>query len=154
MINIKPFKESYGACGPASLKMVLDHYEINKTEKELSELTKCTPDDGTTAENIVKVAKSLGLKAEFKDNCDVIDIFDYVINQKIPVIVDWYSVYEGHYSIVVDIDKENIYIQDPELGRLRAMRLKRFKSVWFDFPGEFIDKPENLILRRLIIIHK
>jgi len=39
-IKIQPFQEklNMGYCGPASLKMVLDYYGIEKTEDELASL--------------------------------------------------------------------------------------------------------------------
>jgi len=39
LIPVKPFQETLhaGMCGPASLKMVLDYYVMEKTEKESKE---------------------------------------------------------------------------------------------------------------------
>lgn len=42
MLKVKPFQETLHSdmCGPASLKIVLDYYGINKTEKELAKIAR------------------------------------------------------------------------------------------------------------------
>ena len=59
MLNIKPFKQSKGYCGPASLKMVLGHYKIHKSENELAKLTKTSRTKGCKEENMVKLMTNL-----------------------------------------------------------------------------------------------
>lgn len=154
MLKIRPFRQKSGNCGPASLKMVLSYYGVNKTERQLVRLTGCTRKLGVEAEQIVKATRKLGLKASIIDNASFADIKKYVKKKKIPVIVDWFSIDDGHYSVVVDITKDNIFIIDPELGYVRAMRLKKFFRVWFDFPGEYIKTKNDIIIRRLIIVEK
>jgi len=143
-----------GYCGPASLKMILNFYGLNKTEKELAKLTGASKSKGVGAEGILKAARKLGFKGFYKDFSSFDDIKKYVINKKIPVIVDWFSKDDGHYSIVTDIEKENIYMQDPELGFIRAMKLSTFKRVWFDFPGPFLKSKNNIKIRRMIVIYR
>lgn len=152
MLNLKPFRQQSGLCGPATLKMVLFYYGITKTEKELAELTNCKPEYGIEAEEFKKVASLYNLNCVVKDDADIDDLRYYVDQQKIPVIVQWFHEDDGHYSAVVEIDQENIYLQDPELGMIRALKLSTFKNNWFDFLGEFPNKKEDFILRRLIAI--
>ena len=153
MFKIKPFRQSASFCGPASLKMVLQFYGIDKTEKELAKLSGATKGKGVEADGLVKAAKKLGLKAFYKDYCEIEDIRKY-FKKKIPLIVDWFSGNDGHYSVVVGIGKKNIFLQDPELGKIRKMGLEAFKRVWFDFPGNFLKAKRELVIRRLIIVHK
>ena len=150
-LDVKPFNQSPSYCGPSSLKMVLEYYGIDKSEKELVRLTNCTKSLGTTAKNIVNSAKKLGMKASFKDYSTINDI-EVKLKKRIPVIVDWFSHDEGHYSVIVGFDKENIYMQDPELGHIRMMKRKTFMTVWFDFDGEFLKSRKDLIIRRMIIV--
>lgn len=152
MLQVKPFRQKSGFCGPASLKMVLDYYGIKKSEKELVKLSGWTSELGVSAENLAKVAKKFGLKAVIKDFATIGDLRKYILQKKMPVIVDWFSTDEGHYSVAVDIDKENIYLEDPEWGRLIAMRADTFKRVWFDFPGDFIKSKNEIVVRRMIIL--
>ena len=79
-----------------------------------------------------------------------------------PVIVDWFTrgrcdygeseVADGHYSVVIGLDDEYIYLQDPEIGGERKIKRNDFMKVWFDFAGEYID-PNELIIRQIIAIY-
>jgi len=69
-----------------------------------------------------------------------------------PVIVDWFSADEGHYSVVVHIDKRFAYLNDPELARVRKIDVNTFERVWFDFESDYLRTPKDLILRRMIVI--
>ncbi len=141
-------------CGPAALFMVADFYGVKTSEKELAEFSGCTPEKGTSAEGLAAAAKKIGLNATIKNNATLADIRHWVTGKKVPVIVDWFSEDEGHYSVVVGINNKHIYMQDPELGRMRTMDLDAFRRVWFDFPGAYIRSPADLILRRMIVINK
>jgi len=161
-LKVRPFQETLNAdmCGPASLKIVLDYYGVNKTEKELAQLTGWVSGLGIDDVGIVKVAKSLGLKVEIKNESSFADIERW-LNKGVPVIVDWFTrgrrgyddsvMADGHYSVVVGLDDEYIYLQDPEIGGERKIKKEDFMRVWFDFRGQYI-KPEELIIRQLIAI--
>ncbi|GAC1413168.1 MAG: hypothetical protein NVSMB66_4400 [Candidatus Doudnabacteria bacterium] len=133
--------------------MVAEYYGIIRSEKELAELTKCTREKGSSAANIVIAAKKIGLEAAYKDNGTLDEIKQY-LSKNIPVIVDWFSINDGHYSVVVKIDKKFIYLQDPELAKINKIDLTTFKRIWFDFKGDFLKNPEDLFIRRMIIIQK
>ena len=154
MLKVKPFKQKTGFCGPASLKMVLDYFGVKKSEGNLAKLTGCTITKGVEAKNLLKVAKKSGFNGSIKDFSEIEDIKKYVQKKKIPVIVDWFSKDEGHYSVVVGIEKKNIYLHDPELGRMRKIDIETFKRVWFDFPGRFLRSKNEIIIRRIIAIYK
>ncbi len=149
---MKPFRQSAGLCGPASLKMVLEYFGIKKSEKELAKLCRANPHHGTTATNMVLAAKKLGFKAAYKDFSSIKEIKKY-LDKKIPVIVDWFSLDDGHYSVVAGIDTKFIYLQDPELGKINKIDLITFQRVWFDFEGEMLKKKEGIFLRRIIVIY-
>ncbi len=154
MLSLKPFKQSASFCGPASLKMVLEFYGIKKSEKELAKLSGATKQHAVGAKGILDAAKKLGLKAFVKDFSTLSDIKKYVLKKKIPVIVDWFAGQDGHYSVVVHIDRKNIWLQDPEIGKIRKLDLETFKRVWFDFPGNFLKNKNQIIIRRMIVVYK
>jgi predicted double-glycine peptidase len=153
MLPVKSFRQTPSFCGPASLHMVFDYYGIKATEKELAKKALTTSKLGTTAKNMLGAARLYGFKTSLKDRASFQDIKTN-LDKKIPVIVDWFSTDEGHYSVVVGLDKKNIYLQDPELGHLRTMDRTTFFRVWFDFDTEFIKTKNDLILRRMIVIYK
>lgn len=156
MLLIKSYRQTPGWCAPACLKMVAGYFGINKSEAALARLAGASRRRGASAQNLLAAAKQLGLKGLIKDNAGFGDIKKY-LNRKIPIIADWFSPYgepDGHYSVVVGLDKASIYLQDPELGKIRKLPRQIFQRLWFDFPGDFIKKKNDIILRRLIVIER
>lgn len=163
MLNIKPFQETLhkSYCGPACLKIVLSYYGIRKTEKELARITGWKKDIGINEQGIKKVAGSFGFKVEIKNNSSFKDVEKWV-NKGVPIIVAWFTkgrsdypeseVADGHYSVVAGLDNHYIYLQDPEIGRIRKLKRDDFKRVWFDFKGKYI-KPSELVIRQIIAIY-
>lgn len=149
-------------CGPASLKMVFHYYGIEKSEQEIAEMCNVDEDLGTNDTTIQRVAEELGFKVKIKNNSTFEDIRAW-LDEKVPVIVNWFTrgrsdyddseVADGHYSVVVGLDEEFIYLQDPEIGKLRKIEKEDFMKVWFDFTGKYIN-PDELIIRQLIAISK
>lgn len=164
LLPIKPFQETLhqNMCGPATLKMIFDYYGIEKSETEITKMCGAKEGLGVDGKGIKQAAESLGLKVEIKNNSTFEDI-QYWLNKKVPIIVNWFTrgradyddseVADGHYSPVVGLDDENIYIQDPEIGKLRKINRDDFMKVWFDFTGKYIN-PKELIIRQLIAIYK
>ncbi|MFA5248350.1 MAG: cysteine peptidase family C39 domain-containing protein [Patescibacteria group bacterium] len=164
MLKVEPFQETLnaGMCGPASLKILLLYYGVEKSEKELAKLCKTKKDLGTDDLGIKLAAEKLGFKAVIKNNSNFTDIASW-LKKDIPVIVNWFTrgrldysdsdVADGHYSVVCGIDSKFIYLQDPETGKMRKLEKEDFMAVWFDFTGKYI-KPNELIIRQIIAIYK
>lgn len=162
-INIKPFQETLhmSMCGPASLKIVLGYYGIDKSEKELAKMLNWNKEMGINDEDTIRVAKKLGFKVVMKKNSDFSDLEGW-LDKKVPVIVDWFTrgrsdypdseIADGHYSVVAGLDDKYIYLQDPEIGKIRKLKREDFLKVWFDFPGEYI-KANELDIRLCIAIY-
>ena len=164
LLDEKSFQETLnsGMCGPASLKMVLSYYRVEKTEKELAELCQAGADLGTDVASLKRAAESLGFNVDIKNQSTFDDIQEW-LNKKVPVIANWFSkgrsdydessVADGHYSPVVGLDEQYIYLQDPEIGGLRKIVRDDFLRVWFDFTGSYIRSLDEVILRPLIAIY-
>lgn len=139
-IKLKSFRENSvgGYCGPASLKIVLDYYKMEKSEDELAKLCKTSNNLGTTPENIKKVAEKFGFKVQIKENTTFRDLEKW-LDKKVPVIVNWFTrgrndytesdIADGHYSVVAGLDEKYIYLEDPELGKVRKMAKDDFLRV-------------------------
>ena len=165
LLAVKPFQETLhcGFCGPAVIKMILDFYGIEKTEAEIAILANKDDDLGINDEDIRRVLEGEGLRVEIK-NFATFDDVQSALGKGAPVIVDWitrgrydYSedeVADGHYSVVVGLDEINIYLQDPEVGRVRTIPKKDFIRVWFDFSSDHIEKWEDMIIRQMIVAYK
>lgn len=108
LLPVAPFQETLHAsmCGPASLKMVLSYYGIEKSEAELAEVTGSSGELGTDDASIAKAVTSLGLTVEIQNESSFEDI-DVWLKKGVPVIVDWFTrgrqdyedsaVADGHY---------------------------------------------------------
>ena len=151
MIKLKAFLQTPGLCGPASLKMVFDYYGVSVSERKIAKVAGATREKGTTKEGLTKAAKHFGFKVFLKENSTFYDL-RYFVKKKIPVIVDWFLEDEGHYSVVVGLNKKNIILMDPTLKRERKISTEKFLRIWFDFPGKFIKKPKDLILRLMLVV--
>jgi ABC-type bacteriocin/lantibiotic exporter with double-glycine peptidase domain len=150
MIKLKPHKQSKYNCGPASLKMVLEYFGTLVTEKELAKVAR-TNKAGTKGKNLVSAAKKYGYEAFIKDGASLNDLKKFVKNN-IPVIVNWFSVEEDHYSAVVNLDDKYVYLIDPEDAKLKKIKFDTFKRIWFGFDGDYLTKKDDLVLRRIIVI--
>lgn len=165
MLDIKPFQETLhkGYCGPASLKIVLAYYGVDKPEEELAKMCNVSEDLGTDDKSIKNAAETLGFKAEVKNFSTFEDIQGW-LEKGVPVIVDWFTrgrsdysdseVADGHYSVVMGLDDENIYLQDPEIGKMRTISREDFLRVWFDFTSEIIGSWDDMVIRQLIAVYK
>ena len=162
LLKVKPFQETLHAdmCGPASLKIILNFYGLDKSEQELADLIGVVPGIGVDDKSIKRAAESLGFKVQIKNESTFDDVEEW-LKKGVPVIIDWFTrgrcdyndseVADGHYSVVFGLDGEHIYLQDPEIGGERKINKDDFMKVWFDFSGEYI-KPEELIVRQIIAI--
>ena len=152
MLRNSVFQQKEGTCGPASLKIVLHHFGIEISEKQL--IKDCENSSvGVESDILLKIAKKYGLKGKLIKNATFKNIKKFLKKNQ-AIIVEWFSEDDGHYSIVSRIDNENIYLIDPELGHLRAIRKEKFKRIWFTFPGKFMKTKNDLKLREMIVLNK
>lgn len=165
LLPVKPFQETLhgGYCGPAVIKMVLNFYGIAKTEAEVAILSNRDEDLGISDRDIKRILEDFGLSVEIKNFASFEDI-KTALDKGAPVIVDWITrgrydydeeeVADGHYSVVVGLDEENIYLQDPEVGRVRKILKEDFIRVWFDFTSDHIESWEDMVIRQMIAVYK
>ncbi len=151
MLSLKCIKQRPSWCGPACLEMVSDYFGRKTPQDEWARRSGTTLAHGTPAKKMMAAAKQKGFDAITQDNATFSDI-QFWLKKKIPVMVNWFSADEGHYSIVVKLDSEYIWLADPEIARTRKMDRKTFFRVWFDFHGDYMKGKNDLILRRMLVI--
>lgn len=149
-------------CGPASLKIVLEYYGVEKTEQELAKLCGVKNDLGINDQGLKNAAEQFGFTVEVKNESTFDDIEQW-LDKNVPVIVNWFTrgrtdysdsdVADGHYSVVSGLDDDFISLQDPEIGSMRKLAREDFMAVWFDFTGKYI-KPDELVIRQSIAIYR
>ncbi len=151
LLKIRSHRQSPGYCGPCSLRMVMDYFGVHVTEQALARASGATRTHGVGASGLKRASEQYGFTFQKKDRASFADIRTW-LEKGIPVIVDWFSVNDGHYSVVPGMNRTHIFIKDPEDGKLKRIPKEEFQRVWFDFPGPFIKHPSDLILRRMIAI--
>ncbi len=143
MIKLKIFEQTKGMCGPASLRMVFDYYGLKLSEKELAQKSGASVSKGASPDDLIKAVKSSDWHGFFKEGGRLKEL-EYFVSRNMPVVVDWFSEYEGHYSVVTGVDRKFVYLADPEFGRINKIFRDRFLNVWFDFEGPYIRHSKKL----------
>lgn len=154
MIKVKSYKQSKGYCGPTSLRIVLSHHGISKSEKYLAKLIGASREKGCDEKGLLKAAKEFGFKGYWKEKSSINEL-KKLVKKEIPVIVNWFSPeQDGHYSVVIGFEKNKIIMVDPHFGEIRKMRIDQFLVRWFDFEIYPAKNRSELFLRRIIVIHR
>lgn len=152
MIPITPIRQKPSYCGPTCLEMVFRHYGTKASQETLARQAHTTLEKGTLPRLMVRVAQRHGFYAKFIEDGTHALLSSWVNDRKIPVIVDWWSQDDGHYSVCVKLTSKKIWLVDPELGKVRRMDWKTFQRNWFDFEGDLLRKSADIRLRGMIII--
>jgi ABC-type bacteriocin/lantibiotic exporter with double-glycine peptidase domain len=105
-------QETKWSCGPAALKMLLEHQGHVIEEDQLVELSDAGPDGGTEHEGLVSAAKVLGYEVFAKEDASVTDLVHFV-EKGLPVLIDFQGKKGGHFAVVVSTDGGRIHIVDP-----------------------------------------
>ena len=145
LLNVPNVKQPNNySSGPASLEAVLDYYGTDVMVDELINITNTTPENGTLTRNIAQTAQNLGFNAEIKDNMTLKDL-QQNMDQGIPVIINipalnatnisnqngTVSPVYWHYMVVIGIDNENVYMEDPAiLGSRGYLTNQEFLDRW------------------------
>lgn len=111
-------------CGVACLLSIVEYYGGKNDFENIRYLTKCDT-NGISALNIVNAASKLGFTAR-GIKCDLDNIKELCI----PLIchVTLNNGY-NHYIIIKKIDKNYVYVFDPDKGHERY-RVDKFKEIW------------------------
>jgi uncharacterized protein len=137
------------SCGASALQAVLSYWGIDIDETELMNRLGTTSEFGTFPEEIGRVARSLGLQAEVRDNLSLDELARFTADGH-PVVAlaqvwrsekssaanpeeDWDS---GHYIAVLGVDDRYVYFQDPYL-RMGKVFVPRdlFERHWHQVMG-------------------
>lgn len=138
-IKVEHFEQGPSMCGPASLKILLSHFGKKYTEDQLAKLGSSTLEKGTSHEGMIQAIKEIGGYVFMKENGTIEELRYFLEKEKLPVIINWFQEYEGHYSVVVSITDKNVIIVDPATNEPESwLSRSRFPKIWFDFIG-----PEN-----------
>ena len=133
--------------GPTSLQAVLAYYGTNVNLDQLINTTNTTLENGTIPDNIAQAARQNGFNAQIQENMTLQDL-QQNINNGTPVIIycqawrsnttnlneNWSNdTMDGHYMVVIGIDNQNVYFEDPAiLGSRGYITDQEFLDRWHD----------------------
>lgn len=122
-------QETEYSCGPASLSAVMQYWGAwDGGERELYGPLGTTEKDGTEPGKLAEVARDHGLDARVREDLTLDDlesavragetaIVDYQAWRTEPATMTWRQTWEdGHYSVVIGLDGDNVYFMDPSAG--------------------------------------
>ena len=138
-------------CGPAALASLMYYYDqsMDFLENELAKELQSNEVDGTLVKEMVRFAESQGFTVATHYHW-TLDAVKASIDHGVPVLVllqawadldapghdyrtDWD---DGHFSIVVGYDQQNIYFMDPSsLGHYTYIPIPEFIDRWHDVDG-------------------
>jgi predicted double-glycine peptidase len=165
--GVPDVRQSTGySCGAAALQAVLAYWGTSEREDRLIARLRTTPDQGTHPDDIVRVARELGLEAELRENLALSDL-ETALARGATVIVDlqawrespeppWAERWDdGHYMVLLGIDRENLYFEDPSLlGSRGFIPVPEFLDRWHDYEGEAPrDASDRTYVRMAIFVH-
>jgi predicted double-glycine peptidase/uncharacterized membrane protein len=137
------------SCGASALQAVLSYWGKDVEEQELMQRLHTSPETGTYVGDIARVAREFGFSAEVKENLTLPDLHA-AVTKGIPVIVcgqawrsredsdksvqeDWE---DDHYIVVLGMDNNYVYYQDPFVKRASAFVSHRvFEKSWHNVRG-------------------
>lgn len=142
LLNVPDVRQpTNSSSGPASLQAVLAYYGTGTSLDTLINQTN-TSENGTIPDNIAQAARDQGFSAEVKENMTLQDLQEN-INQGTPTIIvcqawrgnttgNWTNDTENsHYLVVIGMDDQNIYFEDPALlGSRGYIPLQEFQERW------------------------
>ena len=137
--KIHRFQEKPGWCGPAVIQMILRACGIKKSQKEIAKDV-YKPWWGTDQQLMFAYLSRFFGRIRSKENAVLSEVEKHLKKGHI-VIVDWWDDLDaddpdGHYTLVIDYDKEakKIKMADPSNARqgIWAMDSKEFNDRWYD----------------------
>ena len=139
-------------CGPASIKMIADWYNLDYTEAQLAKLCNHSYEKGCTNEDIVRTLTQIGFNPKLVRESSIEQIEEEIKKGK-PVIIDWFigDPANGHSSVVIGYDDANLIILDPLKVEPVVVDKTDFLICWFDYTEVPITR-DNLELRVMITL--
>ncbi|WP_337193042.1 C39 family peptidase [Deinococcus xianganensis] len=134
-------RQTFNACGPASITQVLEYYGIRVTQAAVSAQTRPTSRSYMTARAIVDYAPQVGMEARLFRGGSVQTVRSAIRNG-LPLIVLQTQMIAGrsipHWRVASGFDdaRRLVYLMDPLLGYV-TMPYADFERVWADHQGTF-----------------
>lgn len=139
MIKIPYFKQNIPySCGPVVLQMIFRYYGKVFSEQFLIDKLKPNNDIGTRHQTMIDFARKEGFFVYVNQGSSLEEIFS-LLSKNIPVIVHYIepATEDGHYSVVVDVQKDKVVLNDPWNGEKFKLNREDFEERWKSKDGKF-----------------
>jgi predicted double-glycine peptidase len=148
------------SCGASALQSVLSYWGTDVDEHELMKLMGTTEQEGTYPEKMVEAARALGFEAEARQNLSLDELREFTAtgHPMIALAQVWRSQTQaavkrardewdaGHYIVVLGVDDEYVYFQDPYIRMCKAFASRRmFEAHWHQVMGGDIKRNPKLV---------
>jgi ABC-type bacteriocin/lantibiotic exporter with double-glycine peptidase domain len=138
MIKMKYYKQNtIISCGPVVLQMIFHYYGKYFSEETLTNKLRPNSDVGTPHYRMINLATSEGFYVYANEGSSLYEIA-YFVNEGIPVIVHFIEpdTEDGHYAVVVGVQKKNVVLNDPWNGEKFKMDKAEFEKRWVSLDGK------------------
>lgn len=155
-MKIKPIKQKDSmSCGPASIKMAVDYFNMPISLNEINRVSGYKKRGGLYNRGLVKTLEILGLKTKVLNNSTWTDLIRYNKLSNI-IIVSWMlKGYIGHFSVVDKVTVKAVYLTETESGKIIKLDKLVFLRLWFDYdPKWYPEKNADINLRWMVIVSK
>jgi len=153
------------SCGPSALQSVLSYWGKDVDETELMKLLHTTAEEGTYPDDIARGARALGFEAAVKVDLtlDEVERFTADGTPMIALAQVWMSARNaaasvqdewdnGHYIVVLAVDKDYVYFQDPYVRMSKAFApRKAFEEHWHQVMGGDLKRNPKLLHLGILI---
>jgi predicted double-glycine peptidase len=147
------------SCGACALQAVMSYWGKNVDERDLMKVLQTMSEEGTYPENIVRGAQAFGFEAEARDHLSLEEVEQATAGgaPMIALVQAWRSEKgapdlaaeewdNGHYIVVLGIDKDYVYFEDPYARMSKAfMPRDTFVDHWHQKMGGGLTKNPKLM---------
>ena len=138
------------SCGASALQSVLSYWGKDIDERELMKLMGTTEEEGTYPDKMVNAARALGFDVQAKQDLSLDEVQKFTApgHPMIALAQVWRSQAmagakaledewdAGHYIVVLGVDEQNVYFQDPYARNCKAfVPRKMFEDHWHQVMG-------------------
>jgi ABC-type bacteriocin/lantibiotic exporter with double-glycine peptidase domain len=156
IMKIKPIKQKdASSCGPASIKMVVNYFNLPISLNKIDKISGYKKKDGLYNKDLIKTLKVLGLKTKVKINSTWDDLIRFNKPNNVIIVTWMLRGYIGHFSVVEKVTAKDICLAEPESGKIIRLNKMVFLRLWFDFePKWYPQKNTDIILRQMVVVSK
>ena len=145
VVNIDQSRNDF--CGAAALKMALEYWGEDLSEKEIVKLANTRVGVGTDPKDMVSTSKKLGFKVEWREGWTPNQV-KKTLEKGRPIIVNFQETHklgEGHYNLIIGYTQDEFIFSNPSGGKdFRREKIAHFMKRWYELEDK--TKQEGIVI--------